>query len=205
MSVTRQPAAASAGVLSLKQRVACVAESSCPIEIAAEMEDEAFSFSFFLANGIRSKNLSVAKIGPTMLKERGSDGARSLRMLEFDAFHLSDAGFCAQCIAAFGAEDVVREFLVTASDAVAVAGSPAVHQLGLDVGTLLVLCAGAPVEAAAVLSQSLPRGNALRGVAPLTLLDTGIRAQTLRELGYHPDKISAQTRCSVADIKKMGF
>lgn len=212
MSVTRSNATPSntgpqsmQGILSLKQRIALVADTSVPLDLAASMENEAFNFVFFQANGIRSKNLNVAKVTPSMLKARGAGSARDLRMLEFDALHLNDAGFCAGCIAAFGADDIVREFLITPSDAVAAAGSPAVHQLGLDVGTLLVLCAGAPIEAAAVLSQSLPRGCALKGVAPVTLLDTGLRAQVLHSLGYGPESIREQTRCTTAELEKLGF
>ena len=158
-----------------------------------------------MANGIRSKNLIVAKMTAPMLKARGAASARDLRMLEFDSLHLTEAGFCAGCISAFGAEEIVREFLITPGDAVSVAGSPAMHQLGLDIGTLLVLCAGSPTEAAAVIVQSLPRGGCLKGVAPVTLLDTGLRSQTLRELGYSPETLHEQTLCSRSDIQKLGF
>ena len=212
MSVSRAPTADAPtqdhllrGNLSLKQRLALAAGTSVPLELAATMDDEAFNFVFLQANGIRARNLNVAKVTPPMLKARGVSTARDLRMLDFDALHLNDAGFCAGCVAAYGADDVVREFLITPADAVATAGSPAMHQLGLDVGTLLVLCAGAPTEAAAVLVQSLPRGGALKGVAPVTLLDTGLRAHGLRELGYGPESVTEQTRCSVVDLEKLGF
>ncbi len=194
-----------AGILTLKQRIALVAGTGVELSNAAQMPDENFTLSFFLSNGIRCKNLSVAKMTPQMLKARGANTARDLRMLEYDALHLTDAGFCAGCLAAYGAEEILTEFLIAPADAVALAGSPAVHQLGLDVGTLLVVCAGAAVEAAAVLSQSLPRGSCLVGVAPLTLLDTGLRAQTLRDLGYSADAVMAQTRCSPLELKKLGF
>ena len=112
---------------------------------------------------------------------------------------------CASCIAAHGVDEVVNEFLITANDAVAISGTGAVHQLGLDVPTLLLLCAGAPVEAASVLTLAQPRSQCLRGVPPATLLDCGVRAKALRELGFEAHDVAACTRASVEQLEALGF
>ena len=94
---------------------------------------------------------------------------------------------------------------MTASDAVAVSGSLAVSLLGLDLGTLLVMCAGSPTDAYAVLEQSKPRGQVLHGVAAETLLDTGLRSQALTSLGYTALSVAAQTRATPAELEYLGF
>jgi hypothetical protein len=70
---------------------------------------------------------------------------------------------------------------------------------------LLSVCAGCPTEAAAVVSQTTPRGGALRGVPPSTLLDTGLRAQALKVLGYTPRLLVEQTNATTAHLSKLGF
>ena len=102
-------------------------------------------------------------------------------------------------------DDLIAEFLTTASDAVVLAGSPAVHQLGLDVGTLLVMCAQQPRMAFEVLAQTTPRGACLSGVAPQTLLETGLTVRQLRELGYTREALAAQTCAGDVELGALGF
>jgi hypothetical protein len=69
---------------------------------------------------------------------------------------------------------------------------------------LVEACAGAPDAAAAVLQQS-PRGVALAGVSAGALLDSGLRAKTLMDLGYTPDAIREQTGAGPIELQKLGF
>ena len=194
-----------AGALTRRQRLALAAETSLSAEDALAMADEEFTMGFFQAHGVRAAHLRVAKLNPLQLKARGVAGARDLRALEFNALDLSEPAFCASCIAAHGVDEVVDEFLITANDAVAVAGTAAVHQLKIGTGLLLLLCAGAPVEAASVLKLSLPRGECLRGIAAATLIDCGLRAQHLRAAGYSTEAVVAQTCATAQQLEQLGF
>ena len=191
--------------LTARQRVTLVTNTSTSHEAAMAMDDAELDFSFFVTTGVSARNLRAAKLTPRMLEQRGAKTARHLRQLGYDALDLSDGQFCSNCVAIYGATDLLSEFLITPADAVSLAGSPATRQLGLDVGTLLVVCAGAPEEARSVLEQTLPRGGALVGVAPSTLLDTGLRGGALTRLGYTPSAVCAQTMASASDLELLGF
>ena len=207
MSAQRRdaPAPAPVGQLSLRQRLALVVGTTVSAETVVAMDDADIHRDFLMAHGIRAPLLKAAKITPVQLKARGVATARDFHALEFTALDLVDGAFCAACVAAYGADELLAEFLVTPNDAVALAGSAAMHQLGLDVGTLLVLCAGAPGMAAEVVAQTPPRGANLTGVAPETLLDSGLRAKQLRELGFTPEALVAQTRADAVHLEKLGF
>lgn len=194
-----------AGALTRRQRLALAAETPLGPEAALAMADEEFTMAFFQAHGVRAPHLRVAKLNPLQLKARGVASARDLRALEFNALDLGDPAFCASCIAAHGTAEVVNEFLITANDAVAVAGTAAVHQLGVSTGLLLLLCAGAPVEAASVLKLSLPRGECLRGIAATTLIDCGLNARHLHAAGYSAAAVAAQTCATAEQLERLGF
>lgn len=193
------------GALTPRQRLALIADSALAPQEALTMDDAAFDFAFLQAHGIEAKHVRAARLNPMQLKSRGVRAARDLRALDFNALDLTDPSWCASAIAAFGATDVTNEFILTSNDAVAVSGTGAVHQLGLDVPTLLLLCAGAPVEAASVLALAQPRSQCLRGVPPATLLDCGVRAKALRELGFEAHDVTAHTRASVDQLEALGF
>jgi len=175
------------------------------METATAMDDDAFNFPFFQTAGIGARNIKVCGLNATQLKSRGVASALDLRSLGFSALDLIDGAFCASCVSAYGAEEMVTNFLCDASDAVMLAGSPAVPALGLDVCTLLLLCAGAPTQACAVIEQSPPRGGALAGVPPDVLLDTGVRARRLKEIGYTRDSVARQTRATPEHLAKLEF
>lgn len=191
--------------LSVRQRLALVIGTGISAEAVVEMDDALIDYDFLLANGVRAPLLKAAKITPVQLKACGVASPSQFRSLDFCTLDLVDGAFCASCVAAYGAEALLTEFLTSPQDAIALAGSPAIDQLGLDVGTLLVVCCGSPDMAAEVLLQTHPRGRCLHGVAPETILDTGLRAKRLRELGFTAESLSAQTRASVVELDKLGF
>lgn len=191
--------------LSTRQRLALVVGTGIAAEVAVDMEDAGIDYDFLLSNGVRAPLLKAAKITPVQLKARGVATPSRFRALDFTTLDLVDGAFCASCVAAFGANELLNEFLTTPQDAVTLAGSAAIDQLGLDVGTLLVVCCGAPDMAAEVLLQTQPRGACLTGVAPETILDTGLRAKRLKELGFTAEALSRQTHASVVDLDKLGY
>ena len=190
--------------LSARQRLALTKSAIDPASALA-MSDSEIDALFLKRCRIPTSQIRASRITPLELKQRGIESSMGLRELGFDAIDLTEAGFCASAVSAFGADDVKRHFLLDAGDAVAVAGSVAVFQLGLTTGRLLELCAGAPTQAKAVLQQSEPRGGALQQTSPTTLLDTGLRANTLCELGYYANNVRDQTNATTEQLRLLGF
>ena len=191
--------------LTPRQRIAITSSTSMSTNDAFALKDDAFHFEMFKTHGVGALQLSVARIGPLQLKLRGVQTAQNLRELDYDALHLVNTRFCEECVEAFGASQLVQYFLLTASDAVKLAGSTAIHQLNLSTGALLICCAGAPSEAYSVIEQTRPRGGCLEGVSPDILLDTGLRAPQLRELGYTNRTLQAQTKATIFQLQKLEF
>lgn len=170
-------------VLSPKQRLALVHGTNISTSTILNLTDGEITYEFLVDNCVPPHNLAAAGVTPLVLKARGAADAASLLSLGYDALHLCDAGFCDGIVAAFGAVSVVAAFLQTPLDAVSLAGSSAAERLGLCQQRLVETCAGAPIEAYAVLRAD-PRAA---GIRALTILDTGLRARQLRELGWTPD------------------
>lgn len=193
--------------LSLRQRVSMVIGTSLTAEAVVSMPDEAIHHAFFLEHRIGAPLLRAAGISVAQLKARGTGSAEKLAALGFSSLHLTDASFCAECVAAYGADAVLAQFFGSPSDAIVLACSPAVPLLGLDVGMLLLLCADRPSAAREVLVQcALPSECAfLRGVPPQTLIETGLRAPELLKLGLDAEAVRAQTLASPADLYALGF
>jgi hypothetical protein len=168
------------------------------------LPDAEITFAAIVHAGCSALQITAAEIGPLELKRRGATTPMQLRRLGFDALHLTDETFVHEIVAAFGAQEVSKSFLLTAEDAVAVAGSPAVEVLNTTTNDLLVLCAGAPMEAHAVLQQTT-RADALEGVSTSTLLDTGLRAAQLHALGYSSTGLARTLEGATREIAKFGF
>lgn len=173
-------------------------------EAALALEDSDITYDVLASNGIKAKNLAAAGIGPKRLKTMGVENASRLRSLGFDALYLADPRFASEANAAFGSEETKQAYLQSASDAVAIAGTDAMDLLGITTVDLLAACAGAATEAQAVLQQ-LAAGVALNGVPASVVLDTGLRKNTLMELGYSLTALVQQTKASGQELAKLGF
>ena len=200
-----EPRPCASGAITKRQRLALTAGTSVPLGTALDMADEDFNMAFFSAHNVRAPQIRVAKLNAVQLKSRGVTTARELRALDFRALDLVDPAFCASCVAAYGSNAIVNEFLVTASDAVTLAGTAAVHQLRLDAGSLLILCAGHRVEATSVITMSAPHGRCLAGVAADILLDCQLRAGALIAAGFTAQTVAQQTRATPDQLREMGF
>lgn len=189
--------------LTVRQRFALTRGVVDPGSVVG-MADSEFDVVFMRSKNVPIANVRAAGMTATDLKMRGCPSAMALRELGYDALDLCDAGFTSSCVAAFGADDVKRVFLVDAGDAVALAGSTATMQLEIPTSRLVETCAGASDAARAVLQQ-LPRGVALSGVSPGCLLDCGLRAGVLMDLGYFRETVAEQTGAGSVELKKLGF
>jgi hypothetical protein len=190
--------------LTQRQRLALY-KGVFPPEKALNIPDNEITLASLRSNGVGAANFRAAKLDARRLKELGVNSALALRELGFDALDLNDAALCSSAVAAFGAEDTKRAFLIDPGDAVALAGSVATFHLQLDVNRLLQACSGSPEQAKAVLQQAEPKGGALCGVNPTSLLDAGLRAPVLISLGYHSDAVRSQTDADDTQLRKLGF
>lgn len=190
--------------LSTKQKLCLFHGTSVSAETVLAMDEEEITFDVLTSNGIKANNLAAAGIGPKRLKEMGAADASKLRSLGFDSLYLADPRFASEANAAFGSQETKRVYLQSASDAVAIAGTDAMDLLGITTKDLMEACAGAATEAQAVLQQ-LSAGVALEGVPASVVLDTGLRKNTLMELGYSLTAIVQQTKANGGELAKLGF
>ena len=185
----------------LRQRMSLVLEVDATAETIAGMRDAEIDHAFLLAHHISPTLIRAAKITPLQLKAHGTTTVAKLTELGFSALHLLDEGWCAQCVAAYGAPNLLDEFLVTTNDAVILAASPAIAQLGINLGILLLMCSEQPAAAREVLAQY----KHVRNVPPETLLETGLRAKDLQSLGYTKARLREDTYATDAQLSMLGY
>lgn len=190
--------------ITIRSRLAIFDGTSVSAEEACTLDENEFTYDMMMRNGVKATNLLVAGIGPTQLRSRGVESAMQLRQFGFDALHLCDPCFCNEASMAFGSESVRIAFLASAADAVALAGSEAMHILKINTLDLLRACAGFPGEAIAVLQQ-LPQGNALHGLPCSVILDAGLRADTLKGCGYGMAAVIQQLAPTGSELGKLGY
>lgn len=192
------------GSLSFRQKMHVFLATGMSATEIAELDDKDITFEFLVCKGVTSKSMNPVGVGPLILKERGASKASDLLLLGYDALHLADPIFCTECIRAYGAEEVKSAFLVHPIDALALTSPESMSLLGLNANSLLAACAGAPEQAASVL-RILGKPQALVGVQVDTLLDTGLRAKSLSELGFTSAVILSIMNASPLEMAKLGF
>ena len=191
--------------LSTRQKLTLFHGTAISAESALALDDDSIRFEYMIENGVRAVNITAAGLRPLKLKQNFAvDSASKLRRLGFDALHLVDPVICEEANAAFGADDVLATFLVAPQDAVALAGTEAVRILNVSVERLLEVCAGAPTEAISVLQQT-PDASPLKGVSVTCVLDAGLRAPQLHQLGFGPTVVAQMTCVGPPEIAKLGF
>ena len=190
--------------LSAFQRLAIFNGTSVSAERALSLSEDEITYEFLVQSGVTAINLGTAGVRAVLLKKMGASEASCLRRLGFTALWLVDPEFCSEASAAYGAEAVLEAFIVTAGDAVMLAGTEAMQTLGATPQLLLEACAGAPTEASEVLKQ-MPGTDGLKGVQVRTLLDSGLRAPQLRGLGYGLVHVAQLSGHEKGSAHKLGF
>ena len=191
-------------IITARNRIVIFYDTALSASKALLLPDSDINYDFMLSSGVKSKNLLAACITPTQLKSRGVDSAEKMKLLGFDALHLTNVSFCNQSLMAFGREELLKHLLVTAQDAVSLAGSAAVSVLNIHTEDLLKCTIGSPVHAHSVLKQ-MPRACSLQGVSADTILDCGLHLKTLSMCGYTLASLIQQTKISPSQLEKLGF
>ena len=194
-------AAAEAMQLTLKQRMALVIETSLTAEQLIAMPDADIDHAFLLREQVSPTLLRAAAITPLQLKHRGTNTAGKLAELGFVTLHLLTPEWCRDAVAAHGASALLDTYLTNANDAVVLAGSSAVEQLGISLGVLLLVCAEQPSAAREVLAQC----RTLKQVPAQTLVETRLGARDLLALGFKREQVQEQTRATTLEMGKLGF
>ena len=190
--------------LNVKQRLTLFNGTSLKTQDFLQRPIEDITFEFLIAHGVRSINITASGLRPLQLQKMGVDNASRLKQLGFDALYFVDSIFAEEAVACFGSDDVVATFLIDPADAVCLAGTEACHLLNITTEMLLKICCGYPIEAMAVLKQQ--KTPKLRSVNGLTLLDCGVRAKQLTQLGITVDEVKTLHFAKVEDFKKlMGY
>ena len=190
--------------LSIRARLALFNDTSINAETACSLDENEITYDMMMCNGVKAINLLTAGVGPARLKTHGVESAMHLLQLGFDALHLCDPEFANEANLAYGSEATRNAFLASASDAVALSGSEAMHILNVTTLDLLRTCAGYPGEAKAVLQQ-LPQGNALHEIPCSVILDAGLRHDSLRVCGYGMAGVIQQVAPTGAELGKLGY
>lgn len=185
----------------LRQRIAIVIEATITAEAIVAMSDADINHAFLMDQQISPTLLRAAVVTPLQLKAHGTTTPAHMTSLGFTTMHLLDDAWCDDAISAYGAPALLDEFLSTSNDAVILAGSKVVQKLGVNLGILLLLCSDNPSAAREVLSQC----NNIRHVPPMTLIETGIRAPHLIELGFNREKLRSETLASNSQLHSLGF
>lgn len=202
---TKEASSSCGDALTLRQKLALVVGTALKAEAIIDMNDGEINHAFLLENGIGAAVLRAACVSVSQLRQRGVDTMAKMVELGFSTLHLIDEPFCTELVASFGADAVLTELFCGASDAVIIAGSPAVAQLGLDPGMLLLMCPQNPIAAYEVLAQCRPRDACLHGVPPVTLIETGITAVQLKRLGFDAEMVRRQTLSNAGHMEALGF
>lgn len=187
--------------LSTKQKIALVIETSYTAEQLMQMPDEEINHALFVKEQVSPTLLRAANITPLQLKHRGTRTAAQLAELGFETLHLLDPGWCRDAIAAHGAEALLEIFLAGPNDAVVLANSQAVEQLGINLGVLLLVCADQPSAAREVLAQC----KSLKRVPAQTLVETRLGKKDLLALGFKKEQVQKDTMATPLDMGSMGF
>tara|TARA_B110000858_G_scaffold198508_1_gene265923 strand:- start:7106 stop:7681 length:576 start_codon:yes stop_codon:yes gene_type:complete len=186
---------------SLKQRMSLVIEANITAEKIVELRDGEIDHEFFMNHNISPTLIRAAKISPLQLKAHGTNTVRKLADLGFNSLHLTDSSWCEGCICAYGASNLLDEFLVSTNDAVVLAASCAVDLLGMNLGILLLMCSRNPNAAREVLVQY----KNMSKVPPDTLIETGLRAKELNAIGFNKNVVREDTHASEWQLKLLGF
>ncbi len=190
--------------LDKRTRLALFYQTTIDMHTALTLQNQDITFQMMVRSGVRVSNCALANVNLHFLYERGAKSAHDLRLLGYDAYYLCESKHCNEAILLYGAEDVVRAFVNTATDAVIIADRDAVQLLGMTTDRLLQLCAGCPGEAVEVL-RWLPPGTALSGVSSKVLLDSGLRAPALTRLGYGLAAVIAHVNPTTEELNKLGY
>ena len=199
MSVCRS----SASTLTARQRLILFSNTRVSAEEALTVPEKDITFDFLVQNDVTATHLLAACLRVLWLKQRGCTSARELRKLRFWSLHFSDSVFVADAVAAFGAEQIIAEFLTTPSDAVNLSAPGAVSALGLTPQKLLEATAGAPTEAFEALQEL---GSVeWESVSVRTLLDSGLRGSQLASLGLSRERAARCLGASPGLVSKLGL
>lgn len=190
--------------LSVRARIILFYSTNVGAAKALSYSDDELGYDLFLSAGVKAINILVAGLTPNQLKARGFDCASKMKTIGFDALHLTNPAFCNTMNLAYGRKNVLEHFLVSAQDAVSIAGSQATSILNVSTRELLEKCIGEPAHSLDVLRQ-ISQATALKGVPAELLLDCGLRLVSLAKLGYTVESIVRNTDASPIQLQKLGF
>jgi len=180
-------------------------ESDLRPKQACLLPDEHVTFATMREAGVYFVNLQASGISAKELGRRGFNSAGCYRQLGMDALDLTDGFWARSLVAELGAEALRDEFVCSPEEAATLAGSEGADAIGLTVDMALERCAGYP-DAAAVVLRAQPDPVVALGATSLErLLNTGLRAIALGDLGIGIEQLGAIWNLCPARLRALGF
>jgi hypothetical protein len=115
------------------------------------------TFDVLNAESIRSPILAACRVPFRELVQLGIDSPHKFRILGYDCLNLLEGEFLGQITSEFGANGVRDAFVISAGDAVAVAGTDVQDVLQLSLCDLLLRCNGSPLQGRSVVEATMAR------------------------------------------------
>lgn len=191
--------------LSTEQRLCIFYGTTLASTDAVTMPLSKICFGAMRAHGCSYQAIAAAGLRPRALHAMGFESVRHFRQIGMDALDLADWKVSCELVALFGAPAVKEAFLVTASDAVAFAGTESGRLLQIELDESLALCAGEPESARTVLELQPDLVDQLRGTTVERLLDTGVRAEALATVGVTLTTLTSTLGANAAQVRQLGY
>lgn len=193
--------------LTVRERLSLITgDSTLTAELALTLQMGDLTLDFFERHNIKVGNLMYASLGPALLARLGVvAGPKDLIRLGFDAGELSTYPEIAlEAVRAFGTAACRDAWLVSASDAVWMAGEETAGHFEIEIEHLLERCVALPVAAQAVLAQLQSPGFGVRALDPALLVRAGLTAELLRDAGVSLNDV-LHAKASPRQLLALGY
>lgn len=187
------------------QRLCIFYDSDVAIGEALEMNDTDITYDLMLDRGCKFQCIACAKLTVTELRARGFVTPVYFRDLGMDALDLTNVTVAQQMVRSFGAEPTRKCFVTTPSDVIALVGSRSYQVIGLTIDESLSICAGDPAAAREFLSQLENSVDALKDTSVARLLDCGLRARALADVGINITTLAEKLKPTTDQLRSLGF
>lgn len=190
----------------LLQRNLCIFhDSGMNPQRLTSLRDEEVNYATMREVGVHFQSLRAAGLGASDLRGRGFETPRHYRDVGMDALDLCDGTWVRAMVAEYGVEAIKSTYLCGAAEAATLVGSEGGRVLGVGLVEAMELCVGEPEAAFAVLKSHPDMPDALASLEARHLLDAGIRASKLLDIGVGMEQLVASVKPTVAEMRLLGY
>ena len=188
-----------------EQRLCIFHESDVGTAQALQIEESSLTYNMFVESNCNFRNIHTSGLRVSDLHERGFISVTNYKLLGMDALDLIHTTWRKELVRHFGARVVRDTMIETATDVVALAGSESARLLDMNLSYALTLCAGETEAASTLLSLHREMPSALATTTLECLLDTGLRANTLKASNVTLNAIIKHLHPTADDLRRLGY